>query len=47
MEPDVKAKLVDAGAEVATMSVAQFEAFVKTEVVKFAAIVKDASIKPE
>jgi tripartite-type tricarboxylate transporter receptor subunit TctC len=46
-EPDVKAKLVDAGAEVATMSVAQFEAFVKTEVVKFGAIVKDASIKPE
>jgi tripartite-type tricarboxylate transporter receptor subunit TctC len=47
MEPDVKAKLIEVGAEVATMSVAQFEAFVKAEVVKFAAIVKDASIKPE
>lgn len=47
MEPDVKARLVDAGAEVATMSVAQFEEFVKAEVVKFAAIIKDASIKPE
>ncbi|MBO0763263.1 MAG: tripartite tricarboxylate transporter substrate binding protein [Hyphomicrobiaceae bacterium] len=47
MEPDVKGNLVDAGAEVVTMSVAQFEEFVKTEVVKFATIVKDASIKPE
>lgn len=47
MEPDVKAKLVDAGAEITPMSVGQFEAFVKTEVVKFAAIIKDAGIKPE
>ena len=46
-EPDVKARLVDAGAEVTPMSVVQFEAFVKAEVVKFAAIIRDAGIKPE
>jgi tripartite-type tricarboxylate transporter receptor subunit TctC len=47
MEPDVKAKLVEAGAEITPMSVAQFEEFVKGEVVKFAAIIKEAGIKPE
>jgi tripartite-type tricarboxylate transporter receptor subunit TctC len=47
MEPDVKAKLVEAGAEITPMSVAQFEEFVKSEVVKFAAIIKEAGIKPE
>jgi tripartite-type tricarboxylate transporter receptor subunit TctC len=47
MEPDVKARLVDAGAEVTPMSVARFEAFVQTEVVKFAAIIRDAGIRPE
>jgi tripartite-type tricarboxylate transporter receptor subunit TctC len=47
MEPDVKARLVEAGAEITLMSVAEFEAFVRTEVVKFAAIIKDAGIKPE
>jgi putative tricarboxylic transport membrane protein len=47
VEPDIKAKLVDAGAEVAPMSVDQFEEFVRTEVVKFAAIIKDAGIQPE
>jgi tripartite-type tricarboxylate transporter receptor subunit TctC len=47
VEPDIKAKLVDAGAEVTPMSVDQFEEFVRTEVVKFAAIIKDAGIKPE
>ena len=46
-EPDVKAKFVDGGAEVTPMSVDQFEAFVKTEVRKFAAIIKDAGIKAE
>jgi tripartite-type tricarboxylate transporter receptor subunit TctC len=46
-EPDVKAKLVDAGAEVTPGTVEEFEAFVKAEVVKFAAIIKDAGIKPE
>ena len=46
-EPDVKARLVDAGAEVTPMSVGQFEAFVKAEVVKFAAIIRDAGIKPD
>jgi tripartite-type tricarboxylate transporter receptor subunit TctC len=47
MQPDVKAKLVAAGADVTPMSVGQFEAFVKAEVVKFATIIKDAGIKPD
>jgi tripartite-type tricarboxylate transporter receptor subunit TctC len=47
LEPDVKARLVDAGAEVTPMSVEQFEAFVRADVGKFAAIIRDASIKPE
>jgi len=47
LEPEVKARLIDAGAEVTPMSVPQFEAFVRTEVVKFAAIIRDAGIKPE
>ncbi|HWE17768.1 MAG TPA: tripartite tricarboxylate transporter substrate binding protein [Hyphomicrobiaceae bacterium] len=47
LEPDVKAKFVDGGAEVTPMSVDQFEAFVRTEVRKFAAIIKDAGIKAE
>jgi tripartite-type tricarboxylate transporter receptor subunit TctC len=47
MQPDVKAKLVAAGADVTPMSVGQFQAFVKAEVVKFATIIKDAGIKPD
>ena len=44
-EPDVKARLVDAGAEVTPMSVGQFEAFVKAKVVKLAAIIRNAASK--
>jgi len=47
LEPDVEARLVAAGAEVTPMSVGQFEAFVRSDVGKFAAIIRDASIKPD
>ena len=47
MEPDVKPKLVDAGADVTPMSIAEFAAFTKTESDKFAAIIKEAGIKAE
>lgn len=47
LEPDIKARFLEVGAEVAPMSVDQFGAFVRTEIRKFAAIIKDAGIKPE
>jgi tripartite-type tricarboxylate transporter receptor subunit TctC len=47
LEPDVKARLVAAGAEVTPMSVGQFEEFVRADVGKFATIIRDANIKPE
>jgi tripartite-type tricarboxylate transporter receptor subunit TctC len=47
VEPDVKAKFLEAGADVTPMSVDQFAEFVRTEIGKFALIIKDAGIKPE
>src|SRR5262245_37995520 len=47
LEPDIKARLLEGGAEVAPMSVDQFAAFVSTEIGKFASIIKDAGIKAE
>lgn len=47
VQPDVKARFVEAGAEVTPMSVDQFTSFVSTQVQRFAAIIKDAGIKPE
>jgi tripartite-type tricarboxylate transporter receptor subunit TctC len=47
LEPDIKARLLEGGAEVAPMSVDQFAAFVRTEIGKFASIIKDAGIKAE
>jgi tripartite-type tricarboxylate transporter receptor subunit TctC len=46
-QPEVKARLLDAGADVMPMGVDQFGAFVKAESDKFLAIIKDANIKPE
>jgi len=47
VEPDVKAKLLDAGADVMPMPVDQFVTFVKSESEKFLQIIKDANLKPE
>jgi tripartite-type tricarboxylate transporter receptor subunit TctC len=47
LQPDVKAKLLDAGADVMPMAVDQFSAFVKSESAKFLQIIKDANLKPE
>ena len=47
VEPDVKAKLLDAGADVMPMPVDQFVIFVKSESEKFLQIIKDANLKPE
>jgi tripartite-type tricarboxylate transporter receptor subunit TctC len=46
-EPDVKEKLLQAGADVTPMSIDQFTAFVKAEIDKFQAIIKEAGLKPE
>ena len=47
VQPDVKAKLLDAGADVSPISVDAFAAFTKSESAKFLAIVKESGIKPE
>jgi tripartite-type tricarboxylate transporter receptor subunit TctC len=46
-QPDVKARLLDAGADVMPMAVDQFAGFVKAESGKFLQIIRDANLKPE
>src|SRR3954447_4290771 len=46
-EPEVKARLLEAGADVMPTTVDQFATFVKAESEKFLGIIKDANIKPE
>jgi tripartite-type tricarboxylate transporter receptor subunit TctC len=47
IEPEVKAKLLDAGADVMPMAVDQFAAFVHSESEKFLKIITDANLKPQ
>ena len=47
VQDDVKAKLLDAGADVMPTSPDQFASFVKAESEKFFAIIRDANLKPE
>ncbi len=47
LQPDVKAKLLQAGADVRPLSVDQFAQFVNTEVAKFALILKDTGLKSD
>jgi tripartite-type tricarboxylate transporter receptor subunit TctC len=46
-EPDVKQRLVDAGANVAPLSLDQFAAFVKAESAKYERIIRETGVKPE
>jgi tripartite-type tricarboxylate transporter receptor subunit TctC len=46
-EPEVKARLLEGGADVMPTTVDQFATFVKAESEKFLGIIKDANIKPE
>lgn len=46
VQPDVKAKLLAAGADVTTISTEEFVAFTKSESAKFLRIIKDAGLKP-
>ena len=45
--PEVKWKLLEAGAEVSAISIDEFAAFTKAESAKFLRIIKDANLKPE
>ena len=45
--PEVKTRLLEAGAEVNTISIDEFAAFTKSESAKFLRIIKDANLKPE
>ena len=46
-DPDVRAKLRDAGADVATTTVAQFAAFTRAESDKYLQIIQQSGVKPE
>jgi len=46
-EPDIKQKLLEQGADVSPISLAQFAAFVKSEGQKFQAIIKDINLTPQ
>ena len=45
--PDVQSRLLEAGAEVTTISTDEFAAFAKAESAKFLRIIKDGNLKPE
>jgi tripartite-type tricarboxylate transporter receptor subunit TctC len=47
LEPDIKKKLQDNGAEITAMSIDQFGGFVRTEIDKYKAIIKAADVKAE
>ncbi|HTP91567.1 MAG TPA: tripartite tricarboxylate transporter substrate binding protein [Xanthobacteraceae bacterium] len=47
LEPDIKSRLQDDGAEVAALSIDQFSAFVSREIGKYQGIIKDANLKSE
>jgi len=45
--PEVKTRFLDAGSEVLWKGPAEFSDFVKTELVKWTALIKEAGIQPE
>jgi tripartite-type tricarboxylate transporter receptor subunit TctC len=47
LEPDIKQRLQDDGAEVRTLSIDQFTAFVRAEIEKYQQIIKEADLKAE
>jgi tripartite-type tricarboxylate transporter receptor subunit TctC len=47
LEPGIKARLQDNGAEVSALSIYQFTAFVKDEIDRYQAIIKEANLKSE
>jgi tripartite-type tricarboxylate transporter receptor subunit TctC len=47
LEPEIKNKLQDNGAEIMAMSIDQFAGFVQTEIEKYQAIIRAADIKAD
>jgi len=47
VEPDIKARLQQTGAVVTPLSINQFTVFVRSEIERYQAIIKDAKLKPE
>jgi len=47
LEPGIKARLQDNGAEVSALSIYQFSAFVRGEIDRYQAIIKEANLKSE
>jgi tripartite-type tricarboxylate transporter receptor subunit TctC len=47
MQPDIKARLRDDGADVSPMTVDAFTAFVQAESEKYLAIIKQSGVMPE
>ncbi len=47
LEPAIKARLQDNGAEVTAMSMSQFSAFVRGEIERYQAIIKETNVKSE
>jgi len=47
LEPDVKSRLEQTGAQLSAMSIDQFSAFVRADSEKYQAIIKAANLKPE
>jgi tripartite-type tricarboxylate transporter receptor subunit TctC len=45
--PDVKQKLLEAGADVTPLSIEQFTAFVKAESEKYLQVIRETGVKPE
>ena len=46
-EPDIRSRLQDSGVEVTAMSTAEFADFVRGEIGRYQAIIKEANIKSE
>jgi tripartite-type tricarboxylate transporter receptor subunit TctC len=46
-QPDIKARMADAGTDIIPMSVDQFTGFTKSEAEKYARIIEETGIKPE
>ncbi len=47
LEPAINAKLKAIGPEVQALSIDQFSSFVRTDIAKYQAIIKDGNLKPE
>jgi tripartite-type tricarboxylate transporter receptor subunit TctC len=47
LEPDIKSRLEDNGVQVTASSIDEFNGFVRGEIEKYQAIIKEADIKPE